>query len=375
MQPPLHLLIKPASGNCNLRCKYCFYADITEKREIPSFGMMTEETLEIVVKKALLSGAPEVTFAFQGGEPTLVGLPFYRRLMQLQAQYNEKHIPIHNAIQTNGILMDDEWAAFFAENRFLVGLSMDGTEAANDLHRVDAKGDGTHKRLMQVVRLFKKHKVEFNILTVVTAKVAKDIKSIYAFFKRNELPYQQYIPCLDPFGEDRGGYAHSLTPQLYEKFLKDLFDLWFDDVVHGRFIYNRYFENLVGMLLGQPPEACGMMGFCSRQNVIEADGGVYPCDFYVLDEYKIGSLISDDWAVIEENRAKLGFIEVSRPMHKDCAACKWRPLCRGGCRRDREPQLGDEMSRNYFCSAYKGFFEYAYPRLEHLARGIASRRR
>ena len=164
MQPPLHLLIKPASGNCNLRCKYCFYADITEKREIPSFGMMTEETLETVVKKALLSGAPEVTFAFQGGEPTLVGLPFYRRLMQLQAQYNEKHIPIHNAIQTNGILMDDEWAAFFAENRFLVGLSMDGTEAANDLHRVDAKGDGTHKRLMQVVRLFKKHKVEFNIL-------------------------------------------------------------------------------------------------------------------------------------------------------------------------------------------------------------------
>ena len=154
MQTPLHLLIKPASGNCNLRCKYCFYADITEKREIPSFGMMTEETLEIVVKKALLSGAPEVTFAFQGGEPTLVGLPFYRRLMQLQAQYNEKHIPIHNAIQTNGILMDDEWAAFFAENRFLVGLSMDGTEAANDLHRVDAKGDGTHNHHKGVVNAY-----------------------------------------------------------------------------------------------------------------------------------------------------------------------------------------------------------------------------
>ena len=375
MQPPLHLLIKPASGNCNLRCKYCFYADITEKREVPSFGMMTEETLEIIVKKALESGAGEVTFAFQGGEPTLVGLPFYKKLMQLEKQYNVRKVPVHFAIQTNGMLMDEEWAKFFAEHQFLVGLSVDGTAAVNDLHRVDAKGDGTHKRLMQVVKLFKAHKVEFNILTVVSAKVAKEIKRIYAFYKRNGLPYQQYIPCLDPFGEARGGYAYSLTPQLYEKFLKDLFDLWFDDVVHGQFIYNRYFENLVGMLLGQPPEACGMMGFCSRQNVIEADGGVYPCDFYVLDDYRLGSLVTDTWEQIEEKRREIGFIERSRVQHEACAGCKWRALCRGGCRRDREPMQGDGMSQNYFCSAYKGFFEYAYSRLEHLARGIASRRR
>lgn len=375
MQLPLHLLIKPASGNCNLRCKYCFYADITEKREVPSFGMMTEETLEVIVKKALGSGAGEVTFAFQGGEPTLVGLPFYKRLMQLEKQYNVHKVPVHFAIQTNGMLMDEEWAKFFAENQFLVGLSVDGTAAVNDLHRVDARGDGTHKRLMQVVKLFKAHKVEFNILTVVSAKVAKEIKSIYAFYKRSGLPYQQYIPCLDPFGEERGGYAYSLTPQLYEKFLKDLFDLWFDDVVHGRFIYNRYFENLVGMLLGQPPEACGMMGFCSRQNVVEADGGVYPCDFYVLDDYRLGSLVTDTWEMIEEKRREIGFIERSRVQHEDCAGCKWRALCRGGCRRDREPMQGDGMSLNYFCSAYKGFFEYAYPRLEQLARGIASRRR
>ena len=375
MQPPIHLLIKPASGNCNMRCKYCFYADITEKREVPSFGMMTEETLEVIVKKALESGAPEVTFAFQGGEPTLVGLPFYRKLMELEKQYNTENVVVHNAIQTNGMLMDAEWAQFFAENHFLVGLSMDGTAVVNDLHRVDAKGDGTHKRLMQVVKLFKEHKVEFNILTVVSAKVAKEIRSIYAFYKRSGLPYQQYIPCLDPFGEERGGYAYSLTPKLYEKFLKDLFDLWFDDVVHGVFIYNRYFENLVGMLLGQPPEACGMLGFCSRQNVIEADGGVYPCDFYVLDEYRIGNLVTDTWEQIEEKRREIGFIERSKVMHEACGSCKWKPLCRGGCRRDREPMQGDGMSLNYFCSAYKGFFEYAYPRLEHLARGIASRRR
>lgn len=374
MQPPLHLLIKPASGNCNLRCTYCFYADITEKRQIPSFGMMTEDTLELVVRKALASGAQDITFAFQGGEPTLSGLPFYRRLMALERQYNTRGVALHNAIQTNGMLLDDEWAAFFAENRFLVGLSLDGTETIHDLHRVDANGQGTHHRLMQTVRLLKAHKVEFNILTVVTAKVAKEIKSIYAFYRRHDLPYQQYIPCLDPLGETRGGHPYSLTPPLYERFLKDLFDLWFDDVTHGRFIYNRYFENLVGMLLGHPPEACGMMGFCSRQNVVEADGSIYPCDFYVLDQYRLGSLVTDSISDIDRAREALGFIELSRPLASECAACKWRPLCRGGCRRDREPMVGGRLSLNYFCPAYKGFFEYAYPRLAHIARAVAPRR-
>lgn len=370
MQPPIHLLIKPASGNCNLRCKYCFYADITEHREVPSFGMMSLANLEAIVKKTLAHAQSEVTFAFQGGEPTLVGLDFYRKLMEYENAYNINQCTIHNAIQTNGMLIDDTWAAFFTQHHFLVGLSIDGTADANDLHRVDARGGGTHKHLMRIIKLFKAHKVEFNILTVVTAKVAKEIKSIYAFYKRNDLPYQQYIPCLDPIGEARGQRAYSLTPALYERFLKDLFDLWYADVTAGNFIYIRYFENLVGMLLGQPPEACGMMGFCSRQYVIEADGGVYPCDFYVLDEYLIGNLLTDSFEDIERNRDKLGFIDVSRETSAQCTACRWQPLCRGGCRRDREPMANGHLSPNTFCPAFKGFFDYAYGRLEHLARAI-----
>lgn len=204
MPRPIHLLIKPASGNCNLRCAYCFYADITEKRETPSFGMMSEETLEAVVRKALERAQGEVTFAFQGGEPTLSGLPFFRRFVELVRAHNTRNLTVHSAIQTNGILLDGEWAAFLAENRFLVGLSLDGTAAVHDLHRVDARGEGTHKRLMAAVRTLQAHKVEFNVLTVVTAKAAREIRSIYAFFRRNQLLYQQYIPCLDPLGEARG---------------------------------------------------------------------------------------------------------------------------------------------------------------------------
>ena len=144
MPRPIHLLIKPASGNCNLRCTYCFYADITEKRETPSFGMMSEETLEAVVRKALERAQGEVTFAFQGGEPTLSGLPFFRRFVELVRTYNTRNLTVHCAIQTTRILLDDEWAAFLADNRFVVGLSLDGTAAVHDLHRVDARGEGAH---------------------------------------------------------------------------------------------------------------------------------------------------------------------------------------------------------------------------------------
>ena len=372
MHRPIHLLIKPASGNCNLRCTYCFYADITEKRETPSYGRMSEETLEAVVRKALERAEGEVTFAFQGGEPTLSGLPFFRRFVELERTYNARGLALHNAIQTNGILLDEEWAAFLAENHFLVGLSLDGTSAVHDLHRLDARGEGTHKRVLQAARLLAAHKVDFNILTVVTAKVAREIRSIFAFYRRNGLLYQQYIPCLDPLGEARGGHPYSLTPALYERFLKDLFDLWFEDVTAGRFLYIRYFENLVGMLLGQPPEACGMMGICSQQYVVEADGGVYPCDFYVLDEYRLGSLTTDSFDELDARREALGFVALSQQVSDECRGCTWYALCRGGCRRDREPLRADgTLSCNYFCSAYKGFFAYAYPRLAHLANAIA----
>lgn len=362
MPRPIHLLIKPASGNCNLRCAYCFYADITEKRETPSFGMMSEETLEAVVRKALERAQGEVTFAFQGGEPTLSGLPFFRRFVELVRAHNTRNLTVHSAIQTNGILLDGEWAAFLAENRFLVGLSLDGTAAVHDLHRVDARGEGTHKRLMAAVRTLQAHKVEFNVLTVVTAKAAREIRSIYAFFRRNQLLYQQYIPCLDPLGEARGGHPYSLTPALYERFLKDLFDLWFADVTAGRFVYIRYFENLVGMLLGQPPEACGMLGTCGMQYVVEADGSVYPCDFYMLDQYKLGNLNTDTLAQIDARRKEIGFIEQSCAVDEKCKICKWYQLCRGGCRRDRD-YYQDGIGRNYYCAAYERFFEYAWPKL------------
>lgn len=363
---PLSLLIKPASGLCNLRCRYCFYADEMCKREVPSYGVMSEETLALVLEKAFAYADGRVTLAFQGGEPTLAGLDFFRSVVKLTKKNNVRGLPVQYALQTNGVLLDEDWAQFLGENHFLVGVSLDGDRELHNHNRVGVDGKGSFDTVMERIELLKRSQVDFNILTVVTAWTSGSIGKIYRFFQKNDLPYQQYIPCLDPIQEERGQADYSLTPKKYGHFLKTLFDNWYRDVKAGKFVYNRYFENLLGMLLGCPPESCGMAGQCSQQNVVEADGSVYPCDFYVLDEYCLGNLRTDSFAAIHRRREEIGFIERSRQIHPDCVACQWLEICRGGCRRDREQPDGS-LGRNYFCSAYQEFFSYAMPRLEELA--------
>lgn len=370
---PIHMLIKPASGACNMRCTYCFYCDETNKRETKNYGMMSLETLENLVKKPLQAGFSPCVFAFQGGEPTLCGLDFYKHFVALVAQYKPKDTEVQFAIQTNGYAIDNEWATFFAENNFLVGLSLDGNKRVHDSLRFDAFDKGTFNKVMHASQLFDNHKVEYNILTVVTANVAKNIKEIYEFYGRNNFIYQQYIPCLDPIGEDRGTYEWSLTPQLYTQFLTQLFDLWYRSFKRNKPISMRYFDNLVMLLMGYPPESCGMLGHCTFQNVIEADGSMYPCDFYVLDDYKIGNINTDSFDDINNIRSNIGFIQKSQYVDEDCKECQWAALCRGGCRRDRDTFTDAPLEKNYFCPAFKQFFEYAVPRLQEVARTISSR--
>lgn len=373
--PPINVLIKPASGSCNMRCRYCFYTDEINNRQVKSYGIMSLNTLELLIEKILTFADKECTIAFQGGEPTLAGLDFFEQLILLQERYNTKKVKINNAIQTNGYVIDSKWAKFLAKHNFLVGLSLDGMKEIHDRERIDFAGEGTYKSVMRTIQLFQSHKVEFNILTVVTAHTAKSIKKIYGFFERNGLTYQQYIPCLDAIGQERGIHDYSLTPRLYAKFLKDLFDLWYIDVMKGKVVYNRYFENLLQIISGQRPESCGMMGVCSRQIIIEADGSVYPCDFYALDQWRLGNLITDSFEQLEIVREELGFIQQSYQIHEDCKQCKWLNLCRGGCKRDREPIIDGILSKNYFCQAYEEFFEYAYPRLEHIVKSHGPLRR
>lgn len=365
--PALSLLIKPASGNCNMRCRYCFYADELDNREIRSYGKMSVDTMHTIVDKAMEYGDYECTIAFQGGEPTLAGLDFYRDLVAyVTAHENPKKLKIHYALQTNGYLINEEWAAFLGENHFLVGVSLDGLKEIHDRYRLDTAGKGTYQRVISAIRLLEKHQVEYNILTVVTAATARNGQKIYNYFKKNHFGYQQYIECLDPIGEEPGQHEYSLTPEKYGEFLKSMFDAWYLDMRSGTYVYNRYFENLMMIMAGQQPESCNMRGVCGKQWVFEADGSVYPCDFYALDQWRLGNIQENSFEEMDEKRDGLGFIQWSMRQQEDCQKCRWFGLCRNGCRRNREPVMAEHTNRNYFCKSYQMFFEYAYPRLEEI---------
>ena len=371
--PPVSLLIKPASSNCNLRCEYCFYHSIAENRQIDSYGIMDTETLEVLVKKALEYSDDICTFAFQGGEPTLAGLEFYKKLIEFVTKYNNKNVKINYAIQTNGIIIDDKWAEFLAANNFLVGLSLDGPKDIHDSHRVMPNGKGSYSRVIETVSLFNKYNVEYNILFVVTSNVARYINKIYKFFKSQGFKYLQFIPCLDPLGEQPGGYKHSLSPERYAFFLKTLFDQYYTDIKKGDTISIRYFDNIIGSAMGYKPEACGMFGVCSCQFIIESNGGVYPCDFYVIDEWCLGNYNEDSFEDIINSEKAQEFIEVSKYIDPNCSGCRWFHLCRGGCRRDREPFVDGKPVLNRYCPAFMEFFEYAGNRIFELAQYFSRR--
>lgn len=359
----VNLLIKPSSSMCNMRCDYCFYYDETIHRTNPSFGFMREKTLENIIKKSIDFAEEEIYIAFQGGEPTLRGLEFFQKVIELEKKYNTKNLKIHNSLQTNGFSINEDWCKFFAENDFLIGLSIDGTRQTHNKHRHTIDGNDTYQNMFYTAQLFEKYHVEYNILTVVNAITAPEIKQIYHEYKKRNWKYQQYIACLDPIGEKKRSY--SLTPEIYGKFLIDLFHLWYKDLQKNKQPYIRQFENWVGILLGYPPEACEQRGICGIQYVVEADGSVYPCDFYMLDEYKLGNFNTDDYSIFDERRNIIEFIERSRNTSETCKKCKYYFMCRNGCQRCRT--LKEDQYQNIFCESYKMFFEECLGDLEYIA--------
>lgn len=353
--PAISLLIKPASSACNMKCKYCFYHDVVQSREVADYGRMSLETLEIIIKKTFDYADNLASFGFQGGEPTLAGLDFFKEVVRLQEKYNIKRIKVQNAIQTNGLCMNDEWAEFLTKNDFLVGLSLDGTKEIHDRYRVDNGQNGTFDRVMNAALIMDRHKTQYNILTTVNKDVAQNIEKIYYLFKKKGFDYLQFIPCLDGYDCEKQDF--SLTPQLYGEFLKKLFSLWYVDLSRGRPVSIRYFDNLVMMVGGYPPESCGMAGSCSCYYMIEADGSVYPCDFYVTDEWRIGSILTDEFEDMHSCETAKRFVEVSKQVPSECMECRHYRICRGGCRRNREPISLGQNTKNSLCEAFRMFFD------------------
>lgn len=367
--PAASILIKPASANCNMDCKYCFYKCLSSNRQEYSKGFMKEETLEHLVRNAIDYAEGYLAFAFQGGEPTLAGIPFFEKVIRLQKQYNQKGLVIENTIQTNGLLIDDQWARFLSENHFLVGISLDGPKKLHDSNRVDAKGAPTFYRVMDAISLFRKYQVDYNVLTVVTNETTAKASSLYRFYKRNQVDFVQLIPCMDEKNrtEREKRNENAVLPEAYGHFLNEFFDLWYDDFIRGDQMDIRMFSNLAQMAAGYPAEQCGMNGCCNCYFVVEGDGSVYPCDFYCMDQWKLGTVMEDFQELIQSERAK-EFLSRG-VMHEKCKSCPHERLCHGGCRRWREREEG-RIGLNDLCPAYEIFFEHCGERIERLGEYI-----
>ena len=364
--PPVSILMKPASGSCNMLCEYCFYCDEQKNRTQKSYGMMEEKTARNIIRKALAYAEGGCAIAFQGGEPTLRGIDFYYKVAEYVEKYNKKKIPVTYAFQTNGTNINEEWCRLFKSCGFLVGISLDGIWKTHNCYRHAKNGKETFDRILETCKMLKQYDVPFNILTVVHDQTAQYLNEIYSFYSKKGFDYQQYIPCIDPLQQEKGKMHYSLNPAEYGKFLIRLFKKWSEDIHTGRSIYIRQFDNYIGILKGYEPEACDQRGCCGIQYVIEADGSVYPCDFYMMDEYCLGNANTDTFGEMDENRKKIRFQEESLKISQTCKNCRYLKLCRGGCQRNRN-KLSDGTWKNYFCEGYRLFFDTCYDKMVEIA--------
>lgn len=371
----ISIMLKPASSNCNLRCKYCFYNSLSSSRELPSHGMMSEATLREVLKKAFaFAGNDRVMLSFQGGEPLLAGKEFFRRLHELIRELNVRRCPVSIGIQTNGTLIDEEWCAIFKRGGYLVGLSLDGDKLANQ-KRLDANGNETFDRVLNSAKMLQKYGVSFNILIVLTKQVAERIVPIYRFFARQGFKHLQFIPMLKPLRLDENGKPistttypepfpsedenYSMSGEDYAEFLKSAFSLYLKDFIDGKYTSIRQFDNLVRLAHFEVPEQCGMQGHCCHQFVIEGDGEVYPCDFYCIDSYDMGNIHDTDFYELSKHPIAVEFIKESLVVEEKCKECNYYLMCRNGCKRERI-----DLDK---CEANKRFFDYALAHLKHMS--------
>ncbi len=374
---PFHVLTKPVGSLCNLNCSYCFYLEKAHLYPNAKNFRMTGETLEAYVRDYIRAQpGPVVSFAWQGGEPTLLGVNFFREVVALQKRFaGEKQV--ENAFQTNGVLLDDEWGQFLAENRFLVGISIDGPRELHDAYRVDKGGEPTFDRVMAGIAVLKKHCVEFNTLTTVHRQNSAFPLRVYRFLKEIGSGYIQFIPIVEraaPAGSTNGLWLApppdhddaaaleavvtpwSVRPADYGNFLCTIFDEW---VAHdvGR-IFVQQFDAALANWAGERPGICVFSEKCGRALAIEHNGDVYSCDHYVYPAYKLGNVREQSLAALVDSPQQQLFGEAKlASLPRYCRECPVRFACHGECPKHRFLKTPHgENGLNYLCAGYRKFF-------------------
>lgn len=383
---PYHIMSKPIGPLCNLDCKYCFYLEKEALYDENQRWKMSDAVLERYVRDYIESqpGDQPVTFAWQGGEPTLCGVDFFRKAVALQKQYARGRT-IENAFQTNGTLLNDEWCRFFKDENFLIGLSIDGPAKLHDAYRVGRDGGASHADVMRGLDCLKKHDVEFNTLTCVHRKNVEHPLDVYRFLRGIGSKHLQFIPIVErrpnalarqwglshaaPSDDEDSSpvYPWSVPSKGYGEFMFKIFERWVKKDV-GR-IYVQLFDVALGKWLKAPGGLCIFEETCGRALAIEHDGSLYSCDHYVYPTHKLGKLGEQSLAEMVDSPAQQQFGKNKRDtLPRQCRECTYRFACNGGCPKQRFLHTDDgKRSLNYLCAGYYHFFESADPYLREMA--------
>jgi uncharacterized protein len=367
------LLIKPVSADCNLRCGYCFYLDHLSFYGDRAAHRMSDATLERLIAGYLATQQPVYSFIWQGGEPTLLGLDFWQRVTDLQQRHGRRGIVIANSLQTNATLITDDLARHLADYRFLVGVSLDGPADVHDAHRRSANAAGSHARVMRGIERLRKAGVEFNVLSVVSAANVNRASEVYRYLCGQDLLYQQYIPCVE-FGPDGQLKPYSITGEQWGRFLCALFEEW--DARDTYRVSIRSFDTIIRQLAYGQIADCQIAKECrSHSFVVEYNGDVFPCDFYVLRELRLGNIHHDTWDAIARSPTYDAFARRKLKLPEECISCRHLAFCHGGCPKHRtivadSANLPTAGLHNTLCLGWRAFLDRCLPRLSQLAAEI-----
>ena len=385
---PLYVMLKPAGAHCNLACKYCYYLEKNNLYQNSHRHLMSDEMLEQFTREYIEAQTmPQVLFTWHGGEPLMRSIDFYKKALALQKKYaNGKQID--NVIQTNGTLLTDEWCEFFAQNHWLVGISIDGPQEYHDHYRVTPAGKPSWEKVMQGISLLKKHRVEWNAMAVVNAYNAEHPLEFYHFFRDNGCQYLQFTPIVERLTEHEDGRTlasladdreipladASVTPQQWGNFLCTIFDDWVRHDVGKTFV--EIFDCTLANWMGVLPGICAYSKECGHAGVMEHNGDVYSCDHFVFPEYKLGNIREQsliDMLYGEKQQAFSRLKHTSLP--RQCKECDMEFACHGECPKNRfEKDKYGEPGLNYLCQGYYQYYTHVATYMDFMKRELLAQR-
>lgn len=385
---PLYVMLKPAGAHCNLACKYCYYLEKNNLYQNSHRHLMSDEMLEQFTREYIEAQTmPQVLFTWHGGEPLMRSIDFYKKALALQKKYAHGK-QIDNVIQTNGTLLTDEWCEFFAQNHWLVGISIDGPQEYHDHYRVTPAGKPSWEKVMQGIQLLKKHRVEWNAMAVVNAYNAEHPLEFYHFFRDNGCQYLQFTPIVERLTEHEDGRTlasladdreipladASVTPQQWGNFLCTIFDDWVRHDVGKTFV--EIFDCTLANWMGVLPGICAYSKECGHAGVMEHNGDVYSCDHFVFPEYKLGNIKDQsliDMLYGEKQQAFSRLKHTSLP--RQCKECDMEFACHGECPKNRfEKDKYGEPGLNYLCQGYYQYYSHVAPYMDFMKRELLAQR-